>query len=394
MNKRLFPLSVLAVLAACQPQTEATAPIAATAPALESGIDFDGMNMDIRPQDDFFAYANDGWVQSTEIPSDQSGWGSFNILRDTGLEQLQTIIADATDAPENEGGAKIGNFYKAWMDEARVNSRGIAPLAKIFADIDGLTSHAEVAAFFGTSKELGLRAPFNVRVSQDVKSPDRYVVIASQSGLGLPDRDYYFDDSERGLQLRDAYRTYIETMFDLAGSTDATEIADRLMQLETRLAEHQWTRVANRDPVARYNKLMDAELDELLSNIDLDAYFAGIGSGRQEYVIVSQPSYMQAFNELFPEIPLATWREYEKLQAINSYAAYLATEYVDTRFNFFNKTLRGQEEQQPRWKSAISSVNRNLGELLGQLYVEKHFPPVAKSRMEVMVSYLILAYEE
>jgi predicted metalloendopeptidase len=210
----------------------------------------------------------------------------------------------------------------------------------------------------------------------------------------LPDRDYYFDDSERGLQLRDAYRNYIETMFDLAGSADPTEIADRLVQLETRLAEHQWTRVANRDPVARYNKLMDAELGEMLSNIDLDAYFAGIGSGRQEYVIVSQPSYMQAFNELFPEVPLATWREYEKLQAINSYAAFLATEYVDTRFDFFNKTLRGQEEQQPRWKSAISSVNRNLGELLGQLYVEKHFPPAAKTRMEVMVSYLILAYEE
>jgi putative endopeptidase len=394
MTKQIVAVAALTLFAGCQPQAETAASAADAAAPLNSGIDFEGMGTDVRPQDDFFAYANGGWVQTTEIPDDQSSWGSFNILADNGLSQLRAIIDDATDTPGDEGSAKIGAFYKAWMNEEKVNSLGVTPLAKIFADIEALSDHAEVAAYFGTGSELGLRAPIGIRVSQDVRSPDRYVIIASQSGLGMPDREYYFDDSERGLQLRDAYQGYMESMFDLAGKADAAAAAERLMRLETALAEHQWTRVANRDPVARYNKLLDADLSAMLSNVNLDGFFAGVGSGRQEYIIVSQPSYFQAFNDIFPGIPLATWKEYLQMQALVSYATYLSSDFVDTQFDFFNKTLRGQEEQTPRWKTAIRSVNRDLGELLGQLYVEKHFPPEARDRMEAMVDYLSLAYEE
>jgi len=394
MNKLMIAVAAVSVLCACQPQNE-TAQVAHDAPqALNSGIDFEGMNTDIRPQDDFFGYANDGWVSTADIPPDQSGWGSFNILADNGLAQLQTIIEEAADSAAHGGSAKIGNFYNAWMNEDKVNSLGLSPLADMLSDIDALTDHNSVSAYFGASNELGLRAPIGVRVSQDVRSPDRYVIITSQSGLGMPDRDYYFDESERGQQLREEYQGYVQTMFEHAGNDDAAAIAARIMTLETQLAEHQWTRVANRDPVARYNKHMDAELEALLSNINLDAYFEGIGSGRQEYVIVSQPSYFEAFNTLFPQIPVETWKEYLHLQALNSYANFLASDFVDTRFDFYSKTLRGQEEQQERWKTAIGSANRNLGELLGQLYVEKHFPQEAKVRMQEMVHNLILAYEE
>jgi len=396
MKMRYLALLGTGLLFGCQPAEDAGGDAAATvAPALDSGIDLEGMDTSVRPQDDFFAYANDGWVKSTEIPADQSGWGSFNILRDNSLAQLQTIIQSVSaDAADNEAGAKIGNFYKAWMSEEKANALGLSPLDAILAEIDALPDHDAVAAFFGSSSEIGLRAPLRLRVAQDVKSPDRYVVIASQSGLGLPDRDYYFDETKRGLQLRQAYQDYIEAMFGLSGRAESTSVAERIMGLETQLAEHHWDKVDNRDPEKRYNKRTDAELSEMLSNLNPDGYFAGYGTGRQEYVIVSQPSYVLALNDLYKDVPLDTWKEYLQLQALNAYGDYLADDFVDTRFSFFNVTLRGQKEQQERWKRAISSVNRNLGELLGQLYVEEHFPPEAKARMETMVSNLILAYEE
>ncbi len=395
MRKPCIVLAALTLLSACQPASDSTETATQPAAPLNSGIDFAGMDTSVRPQDDFFTYANGSWVEITEIPGDQSGWGSFNILRDNSLGQLRTIIENsAADAGENDSGAKIGNYYTAYMNEERANALGISPLESMLARIDGLSDHDEVAAFFGASNELGLDGPFQLIIDQDVKSPDRYVVITWQSGLGLPDRDYYFDETERGMQLRAAYQQFVEQIMELSGYDDAMGAAERIMALETQLAEHHWDKVDNRDPAKRYNKLTDAELGEMLSNMNLDEYFTGIGSGRQDYVIVSQPSYMQAMNELFPTVAVATWKEFLRYQALNSYADFLAKDFVDINFEFFGKTLSGRQEQQPRWKRAISSVNRDLGEMLGQLYVEEHFPVEAKTRMIEMVDYLTAAYAE
>ena len=395
MKKICIALAAMSLLSACQPASDRADAAATPAAHLDSGIDFAGMDNSVRPQDDFFAYANGSWVEATEIPADQSGWGSFNILYDNSLAQLQTIIKkSAADAGKNDSGAKIGDFYKAYMNEERVNALGIAPLQGLLARIDALGDHDEVAAFFGESSELGLDAPFRLSIDQDVRNPERYVMITWQSGLGLPDRDYYFDDTERGVQIRESYQQFVEKMLGLSGYSDAAGAAGRIMTLETQLAEHHWDKVENRDPQKRYNKVTDDELGVMLGNLNLDGYFTGIGSGRQDYVIVSQPSYMQAMNELFPTVPLDTWKEFLRLQALNSYANFLAKDFVDINFDFYAKTLRGQEEQRPRWKRAIRSVNANLGELLGQLYVEEHFPAEAKTRMVEMVNYLILAYEE
>jgi len=395
MKNICIVLAGVTLLSACQPATDSAEVAARPAVPLESGIDFAGMDRSVRPQDDFFAYANGTWVETTEIPGDQSGWGSFNILRDSSLAQLQTIIEkSAADAGENDSGAKIGNFYNAYMNEERVNALGISPLASILTRIDALSNHDEVAGFFGTTNELGLDGPFQLFVDQDVKNPDRYVIITWQSGLGLPDRDYYFDETERGVQIRAGYQEFVEQMMGLSGYSNAAGAAGRIMALETQLAEHHWDKVDNRDPQKRYNKVTDDELGVMLSNMNLDGYFTGIGSGRQDYVIVSQPSYMEAMNTLFPTVPLTTWKEFLRLQALNSYANFLAKDFVDTNFEFYGKTLNGREEQRPRWKRAITSVNGNLGELLGQLYVEEHFPADAKDHMVDMVNYLILAYEE
>ena len=388
-------LAAFALLSACQPATDGAEAAGGSTTRLNSGIDIAGMDTTVRPQDDFFAYANGHWVETTEIPGDQSGWGSFNILRDTSLAQLQTIIEKAAaDAGENEVGTKIGDYYNAYMNDERVNALGISPLEDLLTRIDGLSDHDEVAAFFGSTNELGLDGPIQLFIGQDEKSPDRYVIITWQSGLGLPDRDYYFDETERGLQLRDGYRQYVEQIMDLSGHDDSAGAAERIMSLETQLAEHHWDKVDNRDPEKVYNKVSDDELGAMLSNMNLDAYFTGIGSGRQDYVIVSQPSYMEAVNGLFPTVPLETWKEFLRLQALNSYAKFLAKDFVDTNFEFYGKTLSGLEEQQPRWKRAITSINGNLGELLGHLYVEEHFSAEAKTRMVELVEYLVLAYEE
>jgi len=396
MTKITPALLALLLLAGCQPQADRAGPdVAASAMPLNSGIDFAGMDTSVRPQDDFFAYANGTWVKETEIPGDQSGWGSFNILRDTSLAELKAIIEkSAADAGADDAAARIGNYYNAYMNAARADRLGISPLAGLLARIDALPDHDAVAAFFGASNELGLDAPLQLFIGQDEKSPDRYVVITWQSGLGLPDRDYYFDETERGVELRAAYRSFIERIMALAGTTDAAGVAERIMALETTLAEHHWDKVDNRDPEKRYNKFSNEAFAELLSNLNLDAYLAGVGAGPQDYVIVSQPSYLQALNGIFPTVPVSTWREYLRYQAITSYAEFLSQEFIDANFEFFGKTLSGQQEQQPRWKRAVTSVNGNLGELLGQLYVEEHFPPEAKARMRKMVDYLVLAYEE
>src|SRR5690606_36338729 len=240
----------------------------------------------------------------------------------------------------------------------------------------------DVVAFFGTTNELGLDAPFQLFISQDVKQPDRYVIITWQSGLGLPDRDYYFDETERGQEIRAGYIRYVEKLLALSGYEDSQGAAERIMALETRLAEHHWDKVVNRDANKRYNKTTDAELQSMLSNFDLDAYFEGVGTGRQEYVIVSQPSYMQALNELAPKVEIGTWKDYLRLRVLTSYGELLSSEFAGARFDFYGRTLSGREEQQPRWKRAVDSINENLGDLMGQLYVERHFPPEAKARME------------
>lgn len=394
MNRYRFTLLAAWLLAGCGQSPLPSDAAAAPQPRLDSGIDQDGMDLSVRPQDDFFAYANGKWVNTTEIPADQSAWGSFQLLRDNGLEQLRTIIKDASDGGANDRGAKIAAYYDAWLDEDRIDSLGIAPIADLLTEIDALENHEQVVAFFGARNELGIDGPIGLYVGQDRKSPDEYIVIAGQSGLGLPDRDYYFDETERGLELRAAYLDFVSAILSLSGHADAEAAAERTLALETQIAEHHWDKVENRDAEKTYNKVSGEELAAMLSNFDTDAFFAGIGSGVQEHLIVRQPSFLAAFNDMFPKVPLATWQDYLRLQVLTSYANFLTDEFVDTNFDFYGKTLQGREEQQARWKRAINSINGNLGELLGQIYVEKHFPPEAKHRLDELVGNLILAYEE
>lgn len=390
MKTILSVFAALMIAAACsqQPGGEPAAP-------LKSGVDLAGMDLSVRPQDDYYAYANGTWLKETEIPADQFGWGSYITLRDDSLADVKAIVDEvAADVSDSEAAAKIGNYYNAYMDEARAETLGMSPLADLFAEIDALQNHDAVAAWFGENNQINIDGPFNLFINQDDKDSTKYVIFIVQSGLGLPDKEYYSDDSERGLQLRDGYVAVIEKLLKTSGYPDSADAARRIMALETELAANHWDKEDSRDADKIYNKVMDDELGRLLSNFNVNAYFAGIGSGRQEYVIVNQPSYLQALNDIFINTDLKTWQEYARIQTIFAFANFLQAEVVDAQFEFFSKTLLGAEEQRPRWQRAITSMNGAMGELLGQLYVEKHFPPQAKERMREMLHYLSEAYAD
>jgi putative endopeptidase len=394
MNKILSALAAALLLTACGQDTAPTEPAAPPAP-LKSGIELTGMDLTVRPQDDYYAYANGTWIKETEIPGDQFGWGSYMTLRDDSLSDVKAIVDEvAADVEDSEAAAKIGNYFNAYMDEESVNSLGMSPLNEVFAEIDAIEDHAAMAAWFGKADIIGIGGPFGVGVGQDDKDSTQYVFFVQQAGLGLPDKEYYADDSERGLELRDGYVALMENLLASSGYEDANGAANRIMALETALAEHHWDKEESRDADKIYNKVMDAELGEMLSNFNVDGYFEGIGSGRQDFVIVSQPSYLEAFNDIYQATDLSTWKDYARLNAINAFATVLHAEVVDARFEFINKTLLGAEEQSPRWQRAIGSMNGAMGELLGQLYVEKHFPPEAKERMNDMLYYLSEAYAD
>ena len=383
-------LVVLLLLSACadnQPPTETT--------GLVSGIDMVGMDNSVRPQDDFYRYANGGWLDSTEIPADEVGWGSYMTLRKESLEQSRVIVEDAAKSTENDPAKqKIGDYYRAFLDEQRVEALGVGPVSHYLAAIDKLASHDEVAAFLGQVNPEGIDGPFNLYVGQDDKDATRYILHFVESGLGLPDRDYYSDESERGQEIIARYKQFLADLLALSGQADTAAAAQRIFDVESDLAAHQWDKVDNRDADKRYNKLSETEFSQLLSEFDLTRYMLGIGVALPDHVLVGQPSYLSSFNALFRQVELSAWQDYLRAKVLSSYANYLPKAFADAHFDFYSKFLYGREEQQPRWRKAVTSINGNLGELLGQLYVAKHFAPESKARMVTMVDNLIAAYAE
>jgi len=362
---------------------------------LLSGIDMAGMDTSVRPQDDFYRYANGGWLESTEIPADEVGWGSYMTLRKESLEQSRAIVEEAaTDAGDDPAKVKIGDYYNAFLDEETIESLGITPIADYLQAIDKLASHDDVIAFMGKVNPDGIDGPFNIYVGQDDKQATRYILHFIESGLGLPDRDYYTDQSERGQEIIARYKQYLGDILSLAGDKDASTAADRIVEVESKLAANQWDKVSNRDADKRYNKYSREQFYALLSELNVDDYMRGVGVEVPDHLLVVQPSYFEAVNRLFREVNLQSWQDYLRARVLAAYASYLPKAFVDTRFEFYSKFLYGRQEQQARWRKAISSINGNLGELLGQLYVAKHFSPESKARMITMVDNLIAAYAE
>jgi putative endopeptidase len=375
----------------------ATTSLASSRAPLSSGIDLANIDPLVRPQDDFYRYVNGGWLAATQIPADKSEVSVFSRLDDAGQEALRALAeAAARDAAASSDFSRrqIGELFNAFMNEAELEDLGLRPLDSELARIDALTEARAIPKLIAHYSALGVNVPYFARVGQDARDSTHYAVALEQGGLGLPDRDYYLLEDAKLAEIRGRYREHIETMLGLAGAHTAAADAQAVLELETRLAQAHWTKVENRDPVKTYNKVAIDALCELAPRYDWAAYLnAAQLDGRIDYVIVSQPSYLAALAQIAHETPLATWRAYFRAQLLAAYAPYLSRAFVDAHFAFYGTALHGIPVNRPRWKRGVALINRCLGESLGRLYVEKHFPPESKARMLALVNNLLAAYE-
>ncbi|WP_229425327.1 MULTISPECIES: M13 family metallopeptidase [unclassified Massilia] len=393
-------LSVLATLAhAADTAPHAAKPAAAVAAAPISGIDTQYIDTSVRPQDDFFTYLNGKWLKNTEIPADKSSLGTFMLLRDDAQAHLRGIIEAAQKDPHKKAGTdvqKIGDLYASFMDEARLETLGVKPLASELQRIRTLKDKKGVPDLVAHLSKIGVSAPYGIRVGQDARASTKYATYIGQGGLGMPDRDYYLKlDDKRMAETRAKYEAHVAQILGLAGVKDAGAQAKAIVEFETELAKVQWTKVENRDPVKRYNKMSVAELGALTPGYDWNAALAAAGVGNKlEYVIVAQPSYLTGFNQVLEKTDLATLKSYFEWQLLREYSPFLSKAFVDANFAFYGTTLTGVSENRPRWKIGVSVVEGALGEAAGRQYVARYFPAERKARMEELVKNLLAAYKD
>lgn len=374
----------------------AVATLAAQAPKVP-GIDTSGMDLAARPQDDFFRYVNGKWVDNTPIPPDQSSYGTFAILREHAQEAVRGIIEEEgrTQAPPGSMAQKVGDLYKGYMDDARIESLGVKPLQAELDRIAQIKDHKDLPAAFAHAARIGVRLPFGVQVGADARNSNQYAVSVGQGPLGMPDRDYYLRNDGKFPDTRKAYNTYIARLFALANQSDPEGAAGRIVSLESKIAPLQWDRARQRDRNATYNKMPVSSLQSSMAHFDWSAYFAALPGGAKDKVnevIVRQPDYMKAIDAVIAETPIETWKEYLKFGLISAYADSLSSAFADSDFEFRGKVLAGRQQQPPRWKRGVNEVEAQLGEPVGKLYVEKYFKPEAKARMDQLIRNLLSAF--
>jgi len=396
MKKLLLGASALFMLAACGQEQATTETTADEAPGLKSGIALEGMDTSVRPGDDFFAYVNGKWVAETEMPSDKSRYGTFDILREESQENVKAIIEmSATgDFANGSDEQKVGDLYKSYLDMEARDARGVAPLQPELERIAAIANYSDLAVYFAGANRRGYGAPFGTAQFSDMKNPEYYGIYAFQAGLGLPDREYYFTDDEKSATLRDKYVEHIAKMYDLAGMADGAAAADTIMALETRLADKQMKKEDTRNPAANYNKVVTAELPGVMPQFNWEGYLAEAGIAEADGLILYMTDYMRALDDIIVDTDLDTWRTYLSWKVLDGAASTLNEALDEQNFEFFGKTLSGTEEQRKPWRRAVNTVNGSVGEIVGKVYVKNHFPPEAKERMLTLVGNLIYAYEK
>ena len=383
----------LLVLAAALP---AGAQQAATAPS--KAIDPANIDTTCSACQDFFRYANGGWIKRTEIPAAYSRWGSFNELSDKNQDVVRAILEESRAAKNAAAGSnvqKIGDYYGACMDSAHVESHGTKPLQPMLRQIAMLSTAADVQRQVARMHAAGVGALFGFGAGQDRKESTRIVAQFSQGGLGMPDRDYYTRPGADAEALRQKYVAHVARMLELAGTPAAQAKADaqRVMALETQLANASMTRVQRRDPNATYNKMTLAGLQEIAPNVNWRAYVDGVGAKGVGDVIVGQPEYFKAVSGLMKTVPVADWKAYLRWRLVNDAAPQLGSAFANASFAW-TQNLTGAKEQLPRWRRCAAATNSALGELVGQEYVKRTFTPEAKARALEMVENLRAALRE
>jgi len=381
-----LPLAAVALLS--------VASVASAQATRPSGIDTSAFDRSVRPQDDLFRFVNGGWLKRTPIPNDAASWGAFNELDERSRESMRTILEDASRSNAAAGSEerKVGDLYASFLDSARVEALGVTPLKGELARIAALTSSAELPAMFARLARIGVARPFGAGVGADPKKSTTNAVQIGQSGLTLPDRDYYLNNDARMTAVRKSYAEYLAKLFTLAEQPDAAGAASRVIALETAIAGKQWERARNRDRNAIYNPMTVAKLAESTPHFDWKGYLGAAGIGAATDVIVNQPDYLVALDSIITATPIGTWREYLAAKLLDAYSPELSSPFVQARFDFRGKVLAGQLAQRARWKRAVQEVEGGLGEAAGKLYVARYFKPEAKARIDELIRNLREAY--
>ena len=350
----------------------------------------------IQPGDDFFRYVNTQWLESNPIPDDKSRFGWFDILIENNRNKLKTLFADATDGTNEPGSVaqKIGDFYSSGMDTLSIEKEGLAGLRTLLDKIEAISTPADIANTVGLLHSYQISPLFYFYATADQKNSNMNIAGIYQGGLGLPDRDYYLDNDKASLEIREAYLNYLQKILAFSGEDEAKseEKALKVLALETRLAKISYTRLKNRDPHLTYNKIKGEELKTQYAGFDWGEYFEGLGYPAVKEVNVNQTAYLKEAANLVNTTEVTAWKAYLKALTIRSMSSYLPSQYVNANFELYGKTIQGKESMEPRWKRVQGTTGNALGEAVGQLFVERYFPPAAKQRMEVLVENLRVGF--
>ncbi|HEX7724999.1 MAG TPA: M13-type metalloendopeptidase [Rhizomicrobium sp.] len=364
------------------------------------GVDLSGMDKSVKPGDDFFDYANGTWFKNAVIPADRTSTGSFQDLQILSEKRMKDIVAGLEAKPYaqlTDEQKKIRDLYDAFMDTAQIEKRGLAPAKKDLARFASLKTADDVARAMG-DPAVPADSLFGTFINSDAKSPNQYVMLVTQSGLGMPNRDYYLKDDPALAQTRDAYRKYLVTMLTLAGEKDAQKRGDAVFALETGIAKIHWTAVERRNADKTYNPMTEAELAAYAPGFPWGTFFAAEGLSAKgpkgdRHIVVRENTAFPGLAKLFAATPVSVWRDFLTVHYLHNMSAYLPKAFDDADFDFYGKVLGGQTEQLPRDTRAVHLIDHRLGHPLGKLYVAKYFPPESKAKVEALVANLLKAYD-
>ncbi len=401
MKRLLFALAATTALAGCSttsapvdmaaaepaPVVPAAAP-AAPKPELGTyGFDSSGMDSAVKPGDNFFEYANGTWLRDTAIPADKSGYGMFAKLDDLSKQRTRELIEESAKDPNS----RIGAVYASFTDQAAIDGKGLKPIEPWLTQIKGLNNRSALPALYAEAARNGVRTPFAAYVGQDDKSPDTYILSMSQSGLGLPDRDYYLKDDAKIVEIRAKYLQHLTNMLTLAGEPNAAARAQAILGFETDIAKVHWTRVDSRDATKTYNKMTLAQLARSAPGFDFARMIREGGANGVNDLLIAQPSAISGTARILGRAPLGVIRDQLLVRSLSAYSSVLPSAIDKEQFAFFGTALSGTPEQEVRWKRAVSFTTGTLQDDVSKLYVAKYFPPETKAAADELVKNVVEA---
>ena len=384
-NIKISLLAMTILMASCVKKEELT-----------SGINKKNMDVKVKPGDNFANYVNGTWLKTMKIPADKASYGAFDKLYDQSQKEVKAIIETAAKSNSSAGSdeQKIGDCYSSFMNRKDRDAKGVTPIQAEIKAIDAIETYDDLAQFFGTANRTGISIPFNISVYTDFKDPTKNILITWQGGLGLGEKEYYLSPDAKMADIRKKYVVHIEKMLALVGFANSAESASIIMALETKIAVQHMKKEDTRDMMKLYNKYALSDLKTLMPDFNWTVMLTKSSVEKEKSIVVTQVDYIKNLNNIIKTTPIDTWKTYLKWGLINKSASLLTTELDNQNFDFYSKTLSGTEKPEEDWKRAVNTVNASLGEVVGKVYVEKHFSPEAKERMVTMVKNLLKAYSE